>query len=217
MRTSQVKILLSELEGFEDPDPELEQYITPPEVAADFLNIVRLERDSKRKEGRKEKALDLGSGTGMITIGLALFGFQAVGIEKDHGAVETARGNLERVEDQVGKLPVRFLEKDMEEVEQKGDFVVMNPPFGLQEGSNRDKNLDFLEKGFETAGEVFALLHSSDKKTGETRQFIKEFGLNRGFEVKLVKTYVIELPDTMEFHERSSKEVKTDLYCFSKR
>ncbi len=216
MSSKKIKIVLSRLEGFRDPDPELEQYMTPAEAASDFLNIVDL-KVSEDGGNNIKKAIDLGCGTGMLTIGLGLRGFQALGVEKDPKALEVARENLEKVEEDFGDLPVKFLQRDVMEIQQGAGVAVMNPPFGVQNASERGVNLDFLEKGFEISGEVFALLHRTDKKTKETRQFIKEFGLNQGFEAHHVKAYSFELPNTMDFHKKNRKKISTDLYYFSKR
>ncbi|MDY6778142.1 MAG: methyltransferase, partial [Candidatus Nanohaloarchaea archaeon] len=63
MNKSQLQIVLSRLQTFNDPDPSLEQYATPPDVAASFLHRVDLTID------QPAELIDLGSGTGILTIG----------------------------------------------------------------------------------------------------------------------------------------------------
>lgn len=206
MKTSQLKILLSELETFSDPDPALEQYTTPPEVAADVLRLISMHVDGT-------DLIDLGAGTGILTIGAGLLGFTARGYETDEEAIATARENLATVEAEYD-IDVTFHQADIEEIEDTADCVLMNPPFGIQE---EDANLAFLEAGFRMADTVFALLHRTEDDPDRTRQFIKEFASNRGYDAAVLKEYSFRLPRTMAFHERDQDRIGVDLYTFETR
>ena len=207
MKNSQIQIILSKLDGFLQPDPELEQYRTPADVATRFINIVSLNEE----EG---KIADLGSGTGVLSIAAGLKGFRVTGVEKDPDAVHVAENNLRKAEELSGKnIEVEFLQKDIEEFGGSFDAVIMNPPFGIQE---KDRNLDFLKKGFELADRVYALLHRSEEKTGETRQFLKEFAALHKFSAEVLRTFSFRLPRSMEFHEMEGKVIKTDMYYFER-
>lgn len=204
MKTSNLKIVLSRLETFDNPDPDLEQYITPPDVAADILNQVRL-------TGEYETVVDLGCGTGILSIGAGLLGLSVRGYDTDTDALSIARENLAKIEGERDELDVEFFRSDVEDVDDEVDAVVMNPPFGIQE---RDSNLIFLEKAFETAPDVFALLHRSDEKTGKTRQFLKEFATRHSVTTSILRTYTFPLPRTMAFHGKERKAIEVDLYYF---
>ncbi len=206
MKTSELKIVLSRLDAFDSPDPELEQYVTPPDIAADVLNQIRL-------TGDYDTAADLGCGTGILSIGAGLLGLSVHGYDTDPDALSTARDNLAKVEEEHGELDVEFSRSDVVDVDVEADVVLMNPPFGIQE---RDRNLAFLEKAFETAPDVFALLHRSDKKPGETRQFLKEFATRHSVTASVLRTYTLHLPRTMKFHGKERKAIEVDLYYFNR-
>jgi putative methylase len=206
MKTSQLKILLSKLDTFSDPDPALEQYTTPPEVAADVVRLLSLHVDGT-------EIIDLGAGTGILTIGAGLLGFTVRGYETDEAAVETARQNLAAVEDEYD-IDVTVHQADIEAVEDTADCVLMNPPFGIQD---EDTNLAFLEAGFRMADTVFALLHRTEDDPDRTRQFIKEFASNRGYDAAVLKEYSFRLPRTMAFHDREQDRIGVDLYMFETR
>ncbi|MDY6770535.1 MAG: methyltransferase [Candidatus Nanohaloarchaea archaeon] len=206
MDASQLKILLSKLEGFADPEPRLEQYVTPSDVAARFLNTVRMQVDG-------DELVDLGSGTGVLSIGAAALGFTVRGYEQDPDAIQVAEQNLAQAEEETGELDVTFIQADVEDVDDEADVVAMNPPFGIQDD---DANLRFLEAAFSVADEVFALLHSSEAKRDETRQFIKEFASNRGFDATVFATYRFRLPNSMAFHEREQARIGVDAYHFTR-
>ena len=82
-----IKRRLSGLSGFENPDPELEQYVTPPELAAELAHAAAL-------NGDLGEVHDLGCGTGMLAIATALAGARpVVGYDVDEDALEAARRN----------------------------------------------------------------------------------------------------------------------------
>ncbi|MCJ7450618.1 MAG: METTL5 family protein [Candidatus Nanohaloarchaeota archaeon QJJ-9] len=203
MRKAELKIFLSKLEGFRQPKPHLEQYKTPPDVAAEML--------MRAKHIGGKKIVDLGAGTGILTIGAAILGFEAKGYEKDSEALETAKKNLEKAEEKYGELSADFVESEVSEAEGKGDIVVMNPPFGIQK---EDSNLKFLEKAFEISSKVLSLMHRSENRLTRTRKFIKEFAQKRGFDTEIVGSYRLGLPNSMKFHEKDKKAIKVDLYYF---
>jgi hypothetical protein len=53
--------------GFDDPVAALEQYHTPPDLAANIVHVADLQGDIE-----DELVLDLGCGTGMLALGAAL-------------------------------------------------------------------------------------------------------------------------------------------------
>jgi putative methylase len=208
MKTSQLSILLSHLDGFEDPETALEQYMTPSKVAADLLNQVRLQRQGG-------SVTDLGCGTGILTIGAAALGYTATGVEKDGDALDIAHHNLRRAQERLDReLDVTFTESDVQEYDQPSDTVIMNPPFGIQQ---EDANLIFLEQAFQLTDHTFALLHRSGERQETTRQFIKDFASNQDVTTSILKTYTFRLPATMEFHSREQKRIDVDLYYFRSR
>ena len=70
---------LAVVAGFEDPRAPLEQYHTPPDLAAHIVHVADLQDDI---QGRT--VFDLGCGTGMRSLGAALRSpNRAVGIDID--------------------------------------------------------------------------------------------------------------------------------------
>lgn len=204
MRKTELQQRLSRLDPLEEPSPDLEQYATPPDIAADVLNRMQVAGDLGR-------VADLGCGNGVLAIGAALLGAEAVGVDVDPGAVERARANAEAA-DVADRT--EFVEADVRSVELEADAVVMNPPFGVQ---RRDANLDFLDAAFDTAPVVYALLHSSEEKRDRTRGFIKNYASKHGYAARVQATYAFPLPRRFGFHERDRKDVTVDLYRFERR
>ncbi len=199
MDKSGLQVRLSRLDNLEERSAELEQYPTPPDIAADVLNRMKLNDDLGR-------VVDLGCGNGVLAIGAGLLDAEVTGFDVDSGAVEVARENAREL-----GVDAEFHEADVNEVDVESDVVVMNPPFGIQK---RDANLDFLETAFRTAPVVYALLHSSEEKREETREFIDDFARDHEFQDRVLATYDFPLPRSFEFHGKRKKYIKVDLHRF---
>lgn len=205
MRQARLAIALSRLRSFTDPDPSLEQYTTPPEIAAAVANRVALSHPPCT-------VIDLGCGTGMLSIAVAAHGFSVTGYDTDPDALETARENQEQAADDLGvDLDVTFQQADVADIEAGADLVVMNPPFGIQQ---EQANLPFLEAGFRMAPVVYALLHRSERSTSSTRQFIKDFASNHSFEAQVCESHEFAIPASMPFHTDERGTTDVDLYRF---
>ena len=91
--------------GFERPDAALEQYPTPPELAAHVVHLADLHGDV---DGRT--VIDLGTGTGMLALAAALRGpARVVGLELHGDALATAEANERRV---AASAPVHWVRGD---------------------------------------------------------------------------------------------------------
>ena len=88
---NELRRILSQIKDFEDPKIKLEQYITPPALAADLIYTAYMQQDIIGK-----KVVDLGGGTGILAIGAAKIGGEVTAVEKDADAVKLARENAEK-------------------------------------------------------------------------------------------------------------------------
>ena len=189
MRKRDLEIRLQSVRNFADPDPALEQYMTPATMAADILFTAYSNGDV---EGMK--VLDLGCGTGMFSIGAWLLGAgMVVGYDVSESALEVARANVESF-----GAEVEFRKSDVRDVEEGADTVFMNPPFGCQ---NRNADRAFLEKAMSCAECVYSI------HMAETLDFVEGFCAERGRSVKWRKTYKYEIPHTFSFHKKAKMSV----------
>ena len=107
MRKRDLEIRLQSVRNFEDPDPSLEQYMTPATIAADILYTAYGNGDI---EGLK--VVDLGCGTGMFSIGAWMLGAgMVVGYDVSESALRVARSNAECQNRNADRA---FLDKAME-------------------------------------------------------------------------------------------------------
>jgi len=184
--------------------PELEQYRTPPAIAAELLALAR---DDGAVEGRR--VLDLGCGTGTFALGAALLGAQeAVGLDVDAESVALAR-EAALAMGVAGR--VRFEVGDVAAWEPDGPFdaAVMNPPFGAQ-AANRHADRTFLEAAARavrpSSGTVWFLALE------RTQPFLLAFARQLGGTLERVAAWDYPLEATMPFHAEGVRAVRVGGY-----
>lgn len=184
--------LLQNSPDFENPKPELEQYSTPVDVT---LEIIKHANSLGHLSG---KVVDLGCGTGRLAIGAAILGADVTGYEIDEEALEQARNYSKK-----HNLNITWNNKAIENIEEKYDTVIMNPPFGSQRpGADRI----FLKKALEISDNIWSI------HMAETKKFVEGFvELNSG---KVVSAYEFNFPlkKTMPFHTKDINNQKAILY-----
>ncbi|AOV94760.1 hypothetical protein AQV86_02435 [Nanohaloarchaea archaeon SG9] len=196
---NQLKKELSKIPDFKEPRISLEQYMTPPALAADMVFTAYMQNDIKGL-----KVADLGTGTGILAIGAALAGAENVkAFEKDEEALSQARENAE---DLGVEEFIDFIECDVEEVEGDFDTVLMNPPFSV----HSDVGLDFWGKACEISEKVYGISPRG------AREPIKDFVGNSNHEILGVEAYSIGLPPSYGFHTEESRETSVDLIVTGK-
>ena len=185
-------IILQDSPDFENSKPELEQYSTPVDIT---LEIIKHANSLGHLSG---KVVDLGCGTGRLAIGAAILGANVTGYEIDEDALKQAKSYSKK-----HNLSIKWNNKAIENIEEKYDTVLMNPPFGSQwPGADRI----FLEKALEISDNIWSI------HMAETKKFVEEFvELNSG---KIVSAYEFSFPlkRTMPFHTKNISNQKAILY-----
>ncbi len=165
---------------------ELEQYLTPADIAADILWKAYYNGDIEGKV-----VVDLGCGTGIFSIGSALLNAKKVmGIDIDEELIEIAKNEAEKF-----GLKIDFISGDVIDFNERGDTVIMNPPFGAQ-FANRRVDRIFLKKAMELSNCIYSL-HLMD-----TISFIEKFIEKNGWKIFSQKRYKFPIKASLPFHEK---------------
>jgi putative methylase len=183
MKKRDLEIRLQSLDGFDEPDPSLEQYPTPSVIASDILFHAYSEGDIS---GRTVN--DLGCGTGIFAIGACLLGGDAAGFDISSEAIGKAKCNAESL-----GVNAAFEVCDISEVTRRADTTVMNPPFGSQ---RRNADRPFLDKATELSGSVYSIHMET------TLPFLRRYVRETGKEICYHKTYKYQIPHTFSFHSK---------------
>ncbi|XP_058837754.1 rRNA N6-adenosine-methyltransferase METTL5 [Topomyia yanbarensis] len=205
LKLKKIEEFLQTVDGFENPNVTLEQYVTPSHIASRMLYTIQ----TNYNDLENKFVLDIGSGAGMLSIGASLLGAaHVVGIEIDSEAIEIFKNNIKGFEiENVDCVQWDVLYKESLNLERKFDTVLMNPPFGTKQNTGID--MKFLRTGLNCAQVSVYSLHKTS-----TRDHIKKKSVEWS-----VKSYVIaelryNLPHTFKFHKRSSVDIAVDLWRF---
>ncbi|WP_435358131.1 METTL5 family protein [Haloarchaeobius sp. DFWS5] len=189
--------------GFDSPSVALEQYPTPPEVAASLIHVADMEGDVADRT-----VVDLGTGTGMLALGAALRGARrVVGVDVDRDALGTARENERRIG---ANATIHWCCADATRpplcpATDDPVTVVMNPPFGAQR-DNVHADRAFLDAAAGIA-DVSYSIHN-----GGSREFVESFADDEGGEVTHAFAAELDLDRQFDFHDEETKTIDTEVF-----
>jgi len=190
---------LADLATFEDPRLDLEQYPTPADLAAHLLHDADLRGDL---DGT---VVDLGAGTGVLAIGASLRSPERViGVDRDTGALSVARENERAI---VPPSSVDWIHGDATRppVDAGHATVVMNPPFGAQDG-NRHADREFLS----AAAGIATVSYSIHNAGSET--FVEAFVADSGGTVTHAFEAELELDRAFDHHAVDRESITVELF-----
>lgn len=191
MKQRKLEILLEEVEGFSNPELELEQYQTPSPLAAEILHFAYMQGDLN------ESVQDLGCGTGILAIGAKLLGArEVVGYDTDPKALEVAKKNAEKL-----GVEVEFVRSDILEVSGHVKTTLMNPPFGARV-KGRDR--PFLSSALRTS-EIIYSIHNRGS-LAFIQKFIKPAVITHSYVAKF------PLKRTFDFHQKEREIIEVEIY-----
>jgi len=195
----QLEVKLSKLKQLESPNPILEQYTTPSNLAAEFLWTAYMKGDIKNKV-----IADLGCGNGILGIGSLLLGARKVFLlDSESNSILTTKKNLTnlKLENYI------ILRQEIEDFDEDVDIVIQNPPFGVQR-PHADRI--FLIKAMENSRKVYSL-HKL-----ESRNFIEAIAKDNNFKIKNVLTLKFPIKKSQKFHTKTQHIVKVGLFILEK-
>lgn len=198
MRQRALEIKLERVPAAPAADPDLEQYRTPPKIAADVLYRALALGDI---QGRS--VVDLGCGTGMFLAGAGLLGASSLtGIDTDAASLKIA----ERVLEEFG-LQARLESGDVATLDGSFDTVVMNPPFGAQY-AQRHADTVFVQHALRLAPVAYSL------HLEKTEAHLVRLAASLGADFERLCGYDFPLRHQFEFHTKERVDVAVALYRF---
>ena len=204
MRKADLERALEAVSRHPNPSPDLEQYRTPPGIAAELLLAAHADGAIAGK-----RVLDLGCGTGMFTVGAALLGARlATGIELDADGLALATGAAATAGVTQSTWFVAANLSAWHPEPATFDTVVMNPPFGAQKGNKHADQL-FLDRAaaaVKPAGTVWFLALE------RTERFLVAYATELGGRLERVAAWDYPLEATMEHHTRGIATVRVGGY-----
>ena len=197
MRKKQLEIALSQLAPSPSPRLKWEGYTLDAESAAQMAHVAGWAND----DVRGKKVVDLGCGSGILSIAASLLGAgRVVGVDIDKEAVHVARVNAAKA-----GAGIDLVIGDIECVVGQFDTTLMNPPFGSWK---RGADIRFLMKALS----VSSVIYSLHKRSSSVRDFLRQKIPQIGGRIEQVYEMEIEIRRTYGFHKRRRYPVEVDLY-----
>lgn len=190
----QLEMALQAIPSHPNPDPNLEQYHTPAEIAADLVWNAHAYGDIQDL-----KVVDLGCGTGILALASALMGaVEVIGVDVDADALQVADSEANRLEVQD---KCTFLKQDVRDFRGEADTVIQNPPFGAQKAHQKDADRRFIEKALEVAPVVYSF------HLAKTMDFLELMVKALNASITHTFQYKFPLPRIYHFHQDEKREV----------
>lgn len=191
---------LAAVRGFDHPRIDLEQYPTPPHIAASIIHTADLRDDITNR-----LVVDLGCGTGMLAIAAALRRPAAcVALDIDRSALDTGIRNAR----QVGPpIPIEWVLGDVltNPLSTTDATVLMNPPFGAQRDNVH------ADRAFLTVARDLARVSYSIHNAG-SEEFIRSFASDNEGVVTDGWALKFDLANQFEFHSADSTTIDAEAF-----
>ncbi|MHA2041129.1 MAG: METTL5 family protein [Candidatus Thorarchaeota archaeon] len=201
MRLRDLEIMLQSIERLGEYEVSLEQYPTPPNIAAAVLFAAHMEHD----DIKQKIVCDLGCGDGIFAIGAALLGAsRVVGLDVQSKALKVSRKNSASLGTDG---TTDWVLGDVASFEVLGpiDTVVTNPPFGVKK---RGADLSFLRKAISMARITYSMHLAGEKN----RAFLDSKIEDLGGKITQVETFEFPISRLYKFHRKQKHLVGVDLY-----
>lgn len=190
--------------NFSNPKVHLEQYHTPPHLAATILHTIQ----NNYNDINGKTILDLGCGSGILTFGSILLGADfCFALECDEEILEIFHENKDEFEisncngilfeiknSSINSSPFKY----------KIDTVIMNPPFGTR---NAGIDLTFVEYACKVSKVVYSL-HKTSTRENVVKK-IQRFSNVK--QVDVIAEMKYDLTQSYKFHKKSVQDVDVDL------
>ena len=195
----ELEVALSKLEQVTNPNPNLEQYQTPSNIAAEILWFASLHNDTQEKI-----IADLGCGNGIFGIGASLLGAKKIFF------VDTEGNSINATKKNISLAKIRnsiILHQPVTSFIQKVDTVFQNPPFGVQK-PHADR--EFLIQAMNVAKKIYSI----HKK--ESEGFVRALTREHNFAVEGTIPFKFQLKRTQPFHTKETYTVEVSCFILAR-
>ncbi|ORX86285.1 methyltransferase-like protein 5-like protein [Anaeromyces robustus] len=203
IKLKQLESLLQDVDVFEKPKIQFEQYPTSAHIASRMLYTAQ----SMYDDIEDKIVADLGCGCGVLSIGAnqlgALYNFA---FDIDDDALAICRENMEGFE--IENMDLIKVDVETLSLRDKVDTVFMNPPFGTK--THKGIDMVFLKKAIDISTRAVYSLHKTS-----TREHIFKKAKEWGVSCEVVAELRYDIPAMYKFHKKKSVDIQVDFLRFA--
>ncbi len=212
IRKKQLISIIQNTETFTNPKIELEQYSVNATCAVDIIYYAGFEFN----DIKQAFVIDLGAGTGRLSIASALFKANYVlSVDIDVNALNILKRNIFSLELNHIVFPICA---DIEYFEISKKLIptnmkittIMNPPFGVQ---TKFADRPFLKSAFNFSDIVYSIHLLNPKVNKFISNYVKRFN----WKIDNVFPFTMVLERTYLFHTQKTKKINVLVYRFIKK
>ncbi|MFX1479190.1 MAG: METTL5 family protein [Promethearchaeota archaeon] len=204
--------IIQNTKTFDKPKVKLEQYCIDANSAVDLIYYAGFEFD----DIKNSLVIDLGAGTGRLSIASALFNATLVlSIDIDVEALTILKDNICSLELEHLIHPIcsdinfftlskRLLPPNLKAT------TIMNPPFGVQ---TRSADRIFLEKAFSFSDVIYSIHLAGEK----IQKFISNYVQKFDWIIDNILPFNLILERSFPFHSQETKLIDVNVYRFIKK
>ena len=197
MKLRHLEMKLERRKGYERPRADLEQYQTPPVVAARLLFHACMRGDIRGK-----RVCDLGCGNGILACGAALLGAASVAaVDVDPGMVGVAEENARMLGTEIDFQVADISDARWSGWDEPFDTILMNPPFGAQK-VHADR--PFIDRALVMGSVVYGIFNAG------SREFVASYVKGRASVDEVIQCR-FPIRRTFAFHRRERVEVGVEI------
>lgn len=204
--------IIQNTESFTNPKIQLEQYCIDAGCAVDIIYYAGFEFN----DIRDKLIVDLGSGTGRLSIASAFFNASHVlSVDIDINALQILKKNVLSLDlDHIISpicADIEFFEISKRIFSQNVKVTtIMNPPFGVQ---TKFADRIFIKKAFHFSDIVYSI-HLANKKV---YNFISTYINKFDWKIDNVLPFSMRLERLFPFHTQKTKKINVHIYRFIKK
>ncbi|KAG4100036.1 methyltransferase like 5 [Neocallimastix lanati (nom. inval.)] len=203
IKLKQLESLLQDVDVFEKPKIQFEQYPTSAHIASRMLYTAQ----SMYDDIEDKIVADLGCGCGVLSIGANQLGsLYNFAFDIDDDALEICRENMEGFE--IENMDLIKVDVETLTLRDKVDTVFMNPPFGTK--THKGIDMVFLKKAIDISTRAVYSLHKTS-----TREHIFKKAKEWGVSCEVVAELRYDIPAMYKFHKKKSVDIQVDFLRFA--
>jgi len=212
IRKKQLISIIQNTETFTNPKIELEQYSVNATCAVDIIYYAGFEFN----DIKQAFVIDLGAGTGRLSIASALFKANYVlSVDIDVNALNILKRNIFSLELNHIVFPIcadiEYFEISKKLIPKNMKITtIMNPPFGVQ---TKFADRPFLKSAFNFSDIVYSIHLLNPKVNKFISNYVKRFN----WKIDNVLPFTMVLERTYLFHTQKTKKINVLVYRFIKK